>query len=101
MGDFLTFRRMITPIIIQIVFWIGIIGILVFGILAIVDGVSDESDVGEVILGGILILIIGPLIWRVFCEILILTFRIIETLSDLRNIITGKRSAGKLSIDQD
>jgi hypothetical protein len=101
MGDFLTFRRMITPIIIQIVFWIGIISILVFGILAIVDGVSDESDVGEVILGGILILIIGPLIWRVFCEILILTFRIIETFSDLRNIITEKRSAGKLSIDQD
>ncbi len=98
MGDFLTFRRMITPIIIQIVFWIGIIGILVLGILIIVDGVRDESDVGEVIIG-VLFLIIGPLIWRVFCEILILTFRIIETLADLRNIL-GKKG-GKLSIDGD
>ena len=101
MGDFLKFRRMITPIIIQIVFWIGIIGIVVLGILAIVDGVSDESDVGEVIIGGVLILIIGPLLWRVFCEVLILTFRIIENLADLRNIITGKRREGTLSIDKD
>jgi len=100
MGDFLTFRRMITPIIIQIVFWIGIIGILVLGILVIVDGVCDESDVGEVIIG-VLFLIIGPLIWRVFCEILILTFRIIETLADLRNILRKKGGEGKLSINGD
>ncbi len=99
MGDFLTFRRMITPIIIQIVFWIGIIGILVLGIVAIVDGVRDESDVGEVIIG-VLFLIIGPLIWRVFCEILILTFRIIETLADLRNILRKKGGEEKLSIDE-
>ncbi len=99
MGDFLTFRRMITPIIILIVFWIGIIGILVLGILIIVDGVCDESDVGEVIIG-VLFLIIGPLIWRVFCEILILTFRIIETLADVRNIIKEKRREDKLSTDQ-
>ena len=90
MGDFLAFRRMITPIFMQIVFWIGVIGILVLGILAIVDGVSDESDAGEVILG-VLILIFGPIIWRVFCEIGILTFRIIETLADVRNIIKEKR----------
>ena len=99
MGDFLTFRRMITPIIIQIVFWIGIIGILVLGIVAIVDGVSGESDGGEVIIG-VLFLIIGPLIWRVFCEILILTFRIIETLADLRNILRKKGGEEKLSIDE-
>ena len=101
MGDILAFRRMITPISIKIVFWIGIIGILVLGIVAIVDGVRNESDVGEVIIVGILIWIIGPIIWRVFCEILILTFRIIETLADLRNIITEKRREDKLSIDQD
>jgi len=101
MGDILAFRRMITPIIIQIVFWIGIVGILVLGIAAIVDGISNESDVGEVIVVGVLILILGPIIWRVFCEILILTFRIIETLADLRNIIKENRREDKLSIDQD
>ncbi|MCK5654407.1 MAG: DUF4282 domain-containing protein [Dehalococcoidia bacterium] len=99
MGDILAFRRMITPIIIKIVFWIGVIGWLVLGIWAIVDGVRDESDAGGVI-GGVLILIFGPIIWRVFCEILILTFRIIETLADVRNIIKEKRREDKLSTDQ-
>ena len=82
MGDFLTFRRMITPIIIQIVFWIGIIGILVLGILALVDGASGETDGGAVVLG-VLFIIFGPMIWRVFCELLILVFRIIEKLANL------------------
>lgn len=82
MGDFLTFRRMITPIIIQIVFWIGIIGILVLGILAIVDGASGETDGGAVVLG-VLFIIFGPMIWRVFCELMILVFRIIEKLANL------------------
>ena len=82
MGDFLTFRRMITPLVIQIVFWIGIIGILVLGIVAIVDGASGETDGGAVVLG-VLFIIFGPMIWRVFCELLILIFRIIEKLANL------------------
>jgi hypothetical protein len=97
MGDILAFRRMITPIIIKIVFWIGLIGILVLGIMVIVDGVSNDSDIGEVIAGSVLILILGPIIWRVFCEILLLTFRIIENLADIRNIIKGKREEDKLA----
>jgi hypothetical protein len=98
--DFLAFRRLITPIFIQTVFWIGIVGILVLGIVAIVEGIRDESDVGAVILG-VLILIFGPIIWRVFCEIWILTFRTIQTLANARNIITEKRREDKFSTDQD
>jgi hypothetical protein len=97
MGDILAFRRMVTPIIIKFVFWIGLTAILVLGIGVIVDGVSNDSDIGEVIAGGLLILILGPIIWRVFCEILLLTFRIIENLADIRNIIKGKREEDKLA----
>lgn len=97
MGDILAFRRMITPIIIKIVFWIGLTAILVLGIMVIVDGVSNDSDIGEVIAGSVLILILGPIIWRVFCEILLLTFRIIENLADIRNIIKGKREEDTLA----
>ena len=99
MGDILAFRRMITPSIIKIVFWIGLIVILVLGIVAIVDGVSNDSDIGEVIAGGVLILILGPIVWRVFCEILLLTFRIIENLADIRNIIKVKRGEDKSSVE--
>ena len=97
MGDILAFRRTITPIIIKIVFWIGLIVILVLGIVAIVDGVSNDSDIGEMIAAGVLILVFGPIIWRVLCEILLLTFRIIENLADIRNIIKGKREEDKLA----
>ena len=31
MMDFLTFRRMITPIVIQIVFWLAVIGVVLAG----------------------------------------------------------------------
>jgi hypothetical protein len=99
MGDILAFRKMITPIIIKIVFWIGLTVILVLGIVAIVDGISNDSDVGEVIAAGVLILILGPIIWRVFCEILLLTFRIIENLADIRNIIKGKKDGDKSSVE--
>jgi hypothetical protein len=99
MGDFLAFRRMITPTIIKIVFWIGLIVILVLGIAAIVDGVTNDSDIGEVIAGGLLILILGPIIWRVFCEILLLAFRMIENLADIRNIIKVKRDEDKSSVE--
>lgn len=99
MGDILAFRRMITPLIIKIVFWIGLIVILILGIAAIVDGVSNDSDIGEVTAGGALILILGPISWRVFCEMLFLTFRIIENLADIRNIIKGKREGDKLSVE--
>ena len=99
MGDILAFRRTITSLIIKIVFWIGLIVILVLGIVAIVDGVSNDSDIGEVIAGGVLILILGPIIWRVFCEFLLLTFRILENLADIRNIIKEKREEDKLSVE--
>ena len=82
MGDILAFRKMITPIIIQIMFWIGIIGILILGLVAIIDGVSGESDGGAVLLG-VLFIIFGPMIWRAFFEIMILIFRIIERLANL------------------
>lgn len=82
MGDFLTFRRMITPIIIQLVFWLGLIGILVLGIVVIVDGATGETDGGAVLLG-VLFIIFAPMIWRVFCELMILVFRILERLAKL------------------
>ena len=33
MGDFLKFRKMITPVIIQILFWIGAAGMVIAGLV--------------------------------------------------------------------
>lgn len=73
--DFLVFRRMITPVIIQIIFWLGLLGVLIASFVAM----------GEEPVAGILALFFGPIIWRVYCEILILIFRMNESLTDIRN----------------
>ena len=80
MGDFFSFRRMITPVIIQVVFWIGLIVIVGYALAILIAG--DEAWVRVL---GVVYLILGPILWRVWCEIMILLFRISETLTDIRN----------------
>lgn len=92
MGDFLTFRRMITPIIIQILFWLGVIVWVGGGIYAIATAHNNylygyQGYVAEwnkyKVAGGIAAIILGPIMVRVVCEWLILFFRMNETLTDI------------------
>jgi len=78
-NDFLSFRRMVTPMIIQVIFWI-FVAISVLGGL----GLLVSSGSGEGAFFGLLYLIVGPLVARVYCEILIVIFRMNETLTDIR-----------------
>jgi phosphotransferase system glucose/maltose/N-acetylglucosamine-specific IIC component len=73
MNDFLTFRRMITPVVIQVLFWLGVIATVIYSIVT-----ARRQPIA--ILG----VIIGPFIVRIYCEILIVLFRINETLTDIR-----------------
>ncbi|HUT48683.1 MAG TPA: DUF4282 domain-containing protein [Alphaproteobacteria bacterium] len=74
MGGFLAFRRMVTPLIIQIVFWVGIAFCLIFGLLAMVN---SRGQLLAIIYGLVLVLI-GPIFVRVICEMIITLFRIEE-----------------------
>lgn len=78
MLDFIFFRRMLTPIILQLLFWVTTI-------LCIITGIADLFN-GEGILVGLQVLILGPLLARVICEFLILFFTMNETLTDLKNL---------------
>ena len=77
------FRRMAAPYLIMIVFWFGMAATLVGGLAAIGIGLS-RSD-GASIVGGVVILALGPLAVRLWCEVVIVVFRINETLTDIRN----------------
>jgi len=85
MSDFFSFRRMITPVIIQAIFWIGLIAIVGASLALLIAG--DEAWTRVM---GIVYLIIGPILWRVWCEIMILLFRISETLTDIKNNTQSK-----------
>ena len=69
MGDFLRFETMITPIVIQVIFWLSVIIAIIAGIAQIVHG-------GDAIITGILTIIFGPLVARIYCEVVVLFFRI-------------------------
>ena len=75
MNDYLNFRKMITPVIIQILFWL----------LTGVTVLSGLMMMGQSFLQGIAIVILGPVIVRIYCELVILFFRMNESLTDIRN----------------
>ena len=98
--SFLSFERMITPIIIKILFWIGLIGSLVGGIAvffsAVIGGIADGRP-GPIILGllggllgGAITMVLGILVTRIYAELLILVFRINETLTDIKTLLQEK-----------
>jgi hypothetical protein len=78
MQDFLEFRKMITPVIIQIVFWIGVAMCVITGLLSITGG-------GMHAIGGLMTIIVGPIVVRIYCELIILLFRIYDTLNDIKD----------------
>jgi hypothetical protein len=82
--DFFTFRKMILPTIIQVLFWIGVVFVVVWGIAAIAADPGDGWQVGY----GVVLILIGPIIVRVYCEFLVVVFRILDALTDIRRDIT-------------
>jgi hypothetical protein len=75
MNDYLTFDKFITPLIIQILFWIGVAGYVLLGLYMIVQGAG---------LQGLLLLLFGPLFWRIMTELMLVSFKILEALQDIR-----------------
>ena len=89
MEDFLKFRKMITPVIIQVLFWVGV-AIAVIGALGMmVVGVTSNGQ-GIMVLVGLVMLVIGPVVVRIYCELLILFFRMNETLTEIKNGLAKK-----------
>ena len=95
MRDFLAFRTIVTPIIIQLVFWLGVGFCLVFGLSFILWGGGDyDFGLGGSVITGVLIILLGPLAVRIYCEILIVFFRINETLTEIKHSLERQPEAG-------
>lgn len=76
MGDFLRFEVMITPILIQILFWIVVAATVITGIVMIVE-TGDAR--------GVLVIVFGPIAARIYAEILIVLFRINDHLRHIQH----------------
>ncbi|MBU0516394.1 MAG: DUF4282 domain-containing protein [Proteobacteria bacterium] len=82
-GEFLSFRRMITPIIIQILFWIGVVVSVIAGLVMLIRGAASGGGAAMVI-SGLLWMFLGPVMTRVYCEMIVILFRIEENTRYLR-----------------
>jgi hypothetical protein len=87
-SEFFAFRKMITPMVIQIIFWIGVALSVIGGIGMIIGGASSNVGGGMLVLMGLLYILIGPLVVRIYCELLIVMFRILDELKGIRAVFT-------------
>jgi hypothetical protein len=77
MQDLFSFNRMITPVFIHVIYWIGIVAVLLAGFSVVAGGGG--------ILKGLLAMVVGVIVVRVGCEVLIVLFRINDNLAAIRN----------------
>lgn len=92
MEDFTSFRKFITPSIITIIFWIGVVASVISGLVMFVGAFGRYGGGAAAALMGLLTIVIGPLVARIYCELIILGFKIYDTLIEIRDAQTG--SAG-------
>jgi hypothetical protein len=70
----LGFDKMISPVIIRIIYFLSLLGVVIGAGLSIFQGS---------LLRGLAILVFGALIVRIYCELLILLFRIYDNLVEI------------------
>ncbi len=90
MEDFLKFKKMITPAIIQILFWVGVAVSVISGLVAMGSSFGRYGGGAATFIMGLLILVLGPVAVRIYCELLILFFRMNETLTEIKNGLAKK-----------
>lgn len=90
LGDFTSFEKFLTPKLIQVAYWIGIIAIVLGGIGGIVTALFSGKLL--LLLMNIIGLLLGLLFWRVLCEGAILLFGIYDRLGEIKDGLQESRS---------
>jgi thiamine transporter ThiT len=81
--DFMSFDKMLTPSIIKIIYWIGVVVVVLMGLTTLLGALRFGSLYG--FLMGLLWLVLGPILVRVYCELMIVLFNIYGALRDIRD----------------
>ena len=76
MGEYLSFDKLITPTLVRILFW----ALVVVSILVAISDIFGGS-----FWRGVAIFFLGPLVARVYCEIIIVLFQINNILTEIRD----------------
>ena len=84
LSDFTSFEKLISPTLIKILYWVGIVVIVLGGLRALFTAFSAGGGVLGALLAivGTIAFLIG---WRVACEIYIVVFGIYDRLGEIRD----------------
>ncbi|MFA5840432.1 MAG: DUF4282 domain-containing protein [Candidatus Margulisiibacteriota bacterium] len=76
---YLAFDKLITPIVIKVLFWIGAISCILGGLSTMIFIREAES-----IWVGLAMIILGPIVVRVACEVYLLIFKFYDAIVALK-----------------
>jgi hypothetical protein len=82
-ADFMAFRKFISLSVITFLYAIGALIITGAGIVLFIRASNTRYGSEEIVWIGLGIIILGNVFWRMFCEVLILMFRIAKTLVNI------------------
>lgn len=85
MKEYIQFDKMITPTIIKFIFWAGVGLSVLFGLITIISGATSNFGGGAQVLIGLVTIVLGPLVVRIYCELLIVLFKMHESLNKIAN----------------
>lgn len=82
--EFIAFRRFVAPYIIMVAYWLGTFGIIVMGLMAFVGAFRFGGEMAVfLVFTAMMYIILGPIFVRLYCELLVVAFRVYETLQDI------------------
>ncbi len=82
-SDFFSFRFMITPVLIEVIYGIGIVVITLIAFAIAIGASSAGSSAAGGVLGGLLFFAVAQLVFRVYMEVVIVLFRIHGSLESI------------------
>jgi uncharacterized membrane protein len=87
--SFFDFDSFITPTLIKIVFYLGIAASVLGYVISVFTAVITQGLSSAVVplFGGGVMLVIGVLLWRVYCELAIVVFRMFKELQRIRRSV--------------
>jgi len=83
MESFMSFDRFITPTVIKILYWIALVVVVIAGLVGLITGLVHLSLME--IVRGLVVIVLGPFAVRIQAELILLSFRIYETLVEIRD----------------
>jgi Domain of unknown function (DUF4282) len=92
MGGYFSFDRMITPTFVKVIYFIGFVALTIAGVgLAVWAGMQLNDATISRSLGwryvamGVAAVVVGNIVWRVFCELWVVLFGIHAELTSVRH----------------